>query len=222
MGFNQPLGKENNLNITLLYTYNSPDIKTYTTFYPVFAVGDSIFTDVNVSKRDNIAAEKRWGTNIAASFVFFSKLSIRGNIQLYDRTTKNIYANPSVVNGFEYRGNLNLNYQFAHGLVAEAFGNYSSGLRWQGRRAAFSSYTFAVRKQVLKNKASIGFTAVNTFGKYLKQQSTQIGNGYTGSSLLKIPYRSMGISFLYKFGKLKISKPKEEENYLTKPPVTDN
>jgi hypothetical protein len=114
---------------------------------------------------------------------------------------------------------MNVNYQFNKGLVAEAFGNYNSGLRWQGRRAAFSSYTIAVRKQLFKNKGSIGFTAVNAFGKYLNQRSTQIGSGFTGSSLLKIPYRSFGISFMYKFGKIKISKPKEEENYLTKPPV---
>ncbi|MGG9961817.1 outer membrane beta-barrel protein [Ferruginibacter sp. SUN106] len=219
LGYNQSFGKDNNLNIVLVYTYNSPDIKSYTTFYPAYKVGDSVYTDVNVTMRGNIAAEKRRGVNIAGSFNAIPKLNIRIDMQLYDRTTKNIYSVPIVVSGFEYRGNLNVNYQFNKGLVAEAFGNYNSGLRWQGRRAAFSSYTIALRKQVLKSKGSIGFTAVNAFGKYLSQKSTQIGTGFTGSSVLKIPYRSFGISFMYKFGKMKISKPKEEENYLTKPPV---
>jgi outer membrane receptor protein involved in Fe transport len=219
LGFNQSFGKDNNLNIVLVYTFNKPDIKTYTTFYPTYKVGDSLYDNVNVSMRGNIAAENRWGVNIAGSINAVSKLNIRVNVQLYDRTTKNIYAIPQLVSGFEYRGNMNVNYQINKGLVAEAFGNYNSGLRWQGTRAAFSSYTIALRKQLLKNKGSVGFTAVNAFGKYLTQKSTQIGSGFTGSSLLQIPYRSFGISFMYKFGKIKISKLKEEENYLTKPPV---
>jgi len=219
LGYNRSFGKDNNLNIVLVYTYNSPDIKTYTTFYPTYKVGDSVYTDVNVSMRSNIAAEKRMGVNIAGSINAIAKLNIRINIQMYDRTTKNIYSFPNVISGFEYRGNMNVNYQFDKGLVAEAFGNYNSGLRWQGTRAAFSSYTIALRQQLFKSKGSIGLTAVNAFGKYLSQKSTQIGTGFTGSTLLKIPYRSFGISFMYKFGKIKISKPKEEENYLTKPPV---
>jgi hypothetical protein len=219
LGYNKTFGKDNNLNIVLVYTYNSPDIKSYTTFYPSFKVGDSVYTDVNLTRRSNIAAEHRWGLNISGSVNAISKLNLRVNVQLYDRTTKNIYSNPVVISGFEYRCNLNVNYQFNQGLIAEAFGNYNSGLRWQGRRAAFSSYTIALRKQLFKGKGSFGFTAVNAFGKYLTQRSTQEGSGFTGNTVLQIPYRSFGINFMYKFGKIKLSKPKEEENYLTKPPI---
>ena len=42
-----------------------------------------------------------------------------------------------------------------------------------------------------------------------------------GASVLEIPYRSFGINFLYKFGGFKI-KPKEDENFLGKPPVEGN
>jgi hypothetical protein len=169
--------------------------------------------------RGNIASETRWGLNISGSANAFSKLTVRANIQLYDRQTNNIYSTPAVIKGFEYRGNVNANYQFNHGLIAEAFGNYNSGIHWQGRRAAFASYTIALRQQLFKGKGTLGFTAVNAFGKYLSQRSTQIGTGFTGATRLQIPYRSFGISFMYKFGKISISKPKEEENYLTKPPV---
>ena len=219
LGYNKTFGKDNNLNIVLVYTYNSPDIKSYTTFYPSFKVGDSVYTDVNVTMRSNIAAEQRWGLNISGSINAVPKLNLRVNVQLYDRTTKNIYSNPVVISGFEYRCNMNVNYQFSHGLIAEAFGNYNSGLHWQGRRAAFSSYTIALRKQLFKGKGSCGFTAVNAFGKYLTQRSVQEGSGFTGNTVLQIPYRSFGINFMYKFGKIKLSKPKEEENYLTKPPI---
>jgi hypothetical protein len=36
---------------------------------------------------------------------------------------------------------------------------------------------------------------------------------------LEIPYRSFGINFMYKFGRIRIAKPKEEENLLGRPPV---
>jgi ferric enterobactin receptor len=222
LGYNQTFGKDNTLNIVLVYTYNSPDIKSFTTFYPSYKAGDSVYTDVNVTMRSNIAAETRWGINISSSITAISKLNIRANVQLYERTTKNLYSIPPVISGFEYRANLTINYQFEHGLIAEAFGNYNSGLRWQGRRAAFYSYTVAVRQQLFKGKGSFGFTAVNALGKYLVQKSSQSGSGFTGSSVLRIPYRSFGVSFMYKFGKIKISKPKEEENLLTKPPPGEN
>jgi hypothetical protein len=222
LGYNQPFGKDNSLNIVLVYTYNSPDIKSYTTFYPTYKVGDSVYTDVNLTMRSNIASENRWGVNLSTAISVLPGLNVRANIQLYDRTTKNIYSIPSSISGFEYRGNVNINYQFSRGLVAEAFGNYNSGIHWQGRRASFSSYTVALRQQLFKGKGSLGFTAVNAFGKYLSQKSTQLGVGFSGTTLLQIPYRSFGISFMYKFGKIKISKPKEEENLLTKPPPGDN
>ena len=219
LGYNWPIGKDNSLDIVLLYTYNSPDIKSYTTFYPGYKIGDSVYANVNVTTRSNIASETRWGANIAGSFNPFSTLTVRTNVQLYERHTKNIYSIPPVMGGFEYRLNANVGYRFSHGLVAEAFGNYNSGLRWQGRRAPFSSYTMAVRKQLFKGKGSLGLTTVNAFSKYLNQKSILLSSGITATTWQHIPYRSFGINFIYKFGKLTISKPKEEENYLIKPPV---
>jgi outer membrane receptor protein involved in Fe transport len=218
LGYNWPFGKDNSLDVVLLYTHNSPDIKAYTSFYPEYKVGDSVYTNVNVTTRANIASEDRYGANISGSFNPFSTLTIRTNIQLYERRTKNIYAIPQNAGGFEYRLNANIGYRFPHGLMAEAFGNYNSGLHWQGLRAAFGSYTVAVRKQLFKGKGSLGLTAVNVMEKYLTQKSTQIGSGFTATTWQHIPYRSIGINFIYKFGKITISKPKEEDNYLTKPP----
>jgi ferric enterobactin receptor len=218
LGYNYNFGRENNLNIILLYNYNSPDIKSYTMFYPTYQVGDSIYENVNLTRRSNIASEHRFGLNLSGSFNAASKFTIRPGIQLYRRTTNNIYASPVKVTGFEYRATLNANYQFNHGLVAEAFGNYRSGIKWQGRQAAFSTYSIAIKQQLFKGKGSFGFVTVNAFSKYFTQKSTQQGTGFTAATTLHIPYRSFGITFMYKFGKIKI-KQKEDDNYLTKPPV---
>jgi len=219
VGYNANIGKDNSLNIVLVYTHNSPDIKSYTTFYPAFQVGDSTYSNVNVTRRDNIASEDRWGINLGGSFSPFPKFTIRPTIQLYDRRTVNIYSIPSKISGFEYRWNINANYQFPSGLIVEGFGNYRSGIHWQGRQANFLTYTLALRQQLFGGKASLGLVAVNAFGNYLIQHSTVEGVGFVTDNRLEIPYRSFGINVLYKFGRVKISKPKEDENFLAKPPV---
>jgi len=219
LGYNYNFARGNTLNVVLVYTHNNPDIKSYTTFYPVFEVGDSTYANVNVTRRDNIASEDRWGVVLGGSFVPFDRCTVRPSIQLYERSTYNIYSIPPRISGFEYRWNVNANYAFQHGLIAEAFGNYRSGIRWQGRQAGFLTYTIALRQQLWGGKGSLGLVAVNAFGNYLVQRSTIEGVGFVTDNRLEIPYRSFGINFMYKFGRIKISKPKEEENLLGRPPV---
>ena len=221
LGYNYSFSRDNNLNMLLLYTHNNPDIKSYTTFYPTFQVGDSTYTNVNVTRRDNIASEDRWGLVLGGSFVPFPRFTLRPGVQLYERITTSIYSIPQRISGFEYRWSINANYQFPHALVLEGFGNYRSGIRFQGRTADFLTYTFALRQQLWGGKGSIGLIAVNVFANDLRQHSVVEGVGFHTDNLLEIPYRSFGINFLYKFGGFRI-KAKEDENFLAKPPVESN
>ncbi|HXO77366.1 MAG TPA: outer membrane beta-barrel family protein, partial [Puia sp.] len=218
LGYTFNFNRDNSLNTMLLYTHNNPDIKSYTAFYPTFQVGDSTYTNVNVTTRANIASEDRWGLVLGGSFVPFPKFTVRPTVQLYERITHNIYSIPQRISGFEYRWNINANYQFAKGLTVEGFGSYRSGIKWQGRTPDFLTYTFALRQQLWGGKGSVGFVAVNAFANYLSQHSIVEGVGFHTDNQLEVPYRSFGINFLYKFGGFKI-KAKEDENFLGKPPV---
>ncbi|MDP4149643.1 MAG: TonB-dependent receptor [Bacteroidota bacterium] len=218
LSYNLDLPNDNSLNIMLLYTHNSPDIKSYTTFYPQYVVGDSTYSNVNVVQRGNIAGEQRYGLNLSGSFVIGKLLTLRPTIQLYDRQVNNVYAIPQRSGGFESRGNMNVNYQVSKTLVAEVFGNYRSGIKWQGRQAGFYSYSLALRQQILNGNGSIGLVAVNAFGEYLTQRTTQEAVGLNAATVLRIPYRSFGLNLMYKFGKRKI-KAREAENLLAAPPV---
>lgn len=219
LAYHPSFGKQNSLNFVLFYTRSSPVIKLYTRFYPVYKVGDSLYTNVNVTTRDDIAAETRIGANLSGSFLIVPNLTLHTNMQAFTRQIKNSYAVPVISNGFEYRVNGNLTYQISKEWVSEAFGNYNSGVHWQGRQPSFSSYTVALRKTLFNGKGSLGFTAVNTFSKYLTQTTRQEGPGFTALIVRQIPYRSFGLSFVYKFGNVKFVKPNAEEDYLTKPPV---
>jgi len=73
-------------------------------------------------------------------------------------------------------------------------------------------YNFAVRKQIMNKKASIGLTATNPFNQYVNVNSTTYGPNFNQNSLREIPLRSFGISLMYKFGKLEFKKDKEQQD----------
>lgn len=56
------------------------------------------------------------------------------------------------------------------------------------------------------------FTTTNPFNKYVDLKTSLTGQNFSLISDRKIPYRSFGISFFYKFGKLEFKKVKEEDN----------
>lgn len=219
LGYNKSFDNGTSLNLLAFYQRNSPDIKPYITYYPSYKIGDSLFTDVTLTTRANISAEVKAGMSIAAMVPAGKKVSLRTNIQLYNRHLRNIYATPSVINAFGLRVNVNATWQINSKSVAEFFGNYNLGLRWQGKQASLFSYTVAFRKQLLNNKASIGVVAVIPFSRYIHQESLQLTQDFSSNIYRDIPYRSFGISFMYKFGKLKFSKPKDSDNYLYTPPA---
>ncbi len=222
LGYSKTFESGSSINVLLYEEAIVPDIKPYATYYPSLKIGDSIYTDVSLTSRANINREIKTGINISTSIIAGKKWNFRSNTLFFNRNTKNNNATPIIANAFCYRLNLNLSYQFNKTLIGEVFGNYNSGTQWQGRQPSVFSYTFAFRKQFLNDKASLGFIAVTPFSKYIDQSSKIILTDVVNDSYRKIPYRSFGVSFTYKFGKLKFAKQKEEENILYTAPPVDN
>ena len=218
LGYNKSFDNGSNINILFFYQRNSPDIKSFLTYYPTYKIGDSVYTDVTITSRANISSEVRAGTNISLSLVLNKKLTIRPNVQLFNRTMNNPYDTPNITSSFGFRANINAAYVFNNQWTAEAFGNYNLGMKWQGQQPNMYSYTLAARKQILHTKGSIGIVIVNAFNQYIHQATLSVAKDVIANSYRDIPYRSFGISFTYKFGKLKFTKPKETENYLLAPP----
>ena len=128
-----------------------------------------------------------------------------------DRITDN--PGSPQVSGFAYRINLNTSYEFAKGLAAEVFVNYRSSQKGiQGTNPAFLFYNFAIRKELLHKKLSIGLTAANPFNQYVDVRSTTFGSNFNQSNLREIPLRSFGINLMYKFGKLQFKKDREKDD----------
>ncbi|RYY28862.1 MAG: TonB-dependent receptor [Sphingobacteriaceae bacterium] len=210
LGYNKSFTKGANIYAGLFYRHNTNDIQAYTTQFDSLNIGGTKYTDVFLTRRDNIGTETTTGINLYGSVPVTEVFNLRSNMFFGDRVSTNP-GNPTV-RGFTYRINLNASYNFKHNLVAEVFGNYNASQRTiQGTRPSFAFYNFALRKQFLDKKASIGLTAANPFNKYVNQHSVLMGDTFYQTSLRQVQLRSFGISLSYKFGKLEFKKDKEKE-----------
>ncbi len=221
LGYNKSFDKGANIYIAAFYRYNTNDLQSFTTFYQTLKIGDTTYSNVSLNQRYNIGREVTEGVNIYGSLPVTDKLSLRSNMFFADRITDN--PGSPQVSGFAYRINLNGSYQFGNNLAAEFFVNYRSSQKGiQGTSPAFSFYNFAIRKQILNKKASIGLTAANPFGQYVNQHSTTFGPNFNQDNLRQVPFRSFGISLSYKFGKLEFKKEKKEPEDENGPVPDDN
>jgi hypothetical protein len=178
---------------------------------------------VSVSNIQNIGTEYNTGVNISGSWTIKDKLSLRGNFLFMHRHSIGLPAGANGADGDRFRTNLNASYQWPHNLVTEVFGNYNSAMsNIQGRTPQSVTYTMAFRRQFWHKNASIGVTATNLFNRYTRQVITVNGPDYSSYTVRMLPYRSAGVSFTYKFGKLEFKKTKEYDNYLNNAPAVEN
>lgn len=211
-GFNKAYKKGGNLNITLFYNHNGHDVKPYSIFYPTFTVGDSTYQNVTLTTRLNVGQELTEGINISGSIPFGSKFTIRPNFFIANQTIINNYSGGPNVSGLRVRGNVNGSYEFNSDFSMELFGFYHSAENnVQGRRPGFFFYSLALRKQLFKKKGSIGLSASNPFNQYIKQTSNLTTVNSSSNSYRNIPFRSFGIVFSYRFGKLDFKKDGQQQ-----------
>jgi ferric enterobactin receptor len=220
LSFSKDMGAKGSFVITAFYRVNNHDIQNYIIYYPSLMIGDSTYTNVAVSTKENIGTEKNIGLSFFGDIDLTNKLNIRTNAFAFYRHTINVFDPGYSSNSFNYRLNLNVSYQFAKGFTGEFFGNFNSARHEaQGRYPSFTTYNIALRKQILKKKGSIALTTVNPFNEYVNRKTSLFGTGFTINDVQKIPYRSIGINFTWKFGSLEFKKSKEDEPVNLNPPV---
>ena len=211
--YNNKLGKLGSFMITLFYRQSNGDIQSFSVYYPSIKVGDTTYNNVAVATRENIGVEKNAGTNLFFDLNLNEKFNVRSNIIFFYRYTINQvdpgYNSSTTI----YRTNLNATYQFTNNFAAEFFGSFNSRHHEvQGYFPSFTTYSFALRKQLWNKRGSIALVANNFLSNYIDQRTDLHGPGFVTSSLRKVPYRSIGINFTFKFGKLEFKKEKEVQD----------
>ncbi len=219
LGYNKSFKKGGNINVVGYFRWNVDDIQNFVTYYPFYKIGDSTYADVSVSTRENISADQRLGGNLYGSIPIASVINIRGNISMTNHTIRNGGTNPTSINSFEYRITLNASWQIIKSLALEVFGNFNSARTTaQGKNPSWSSYSIAIRQKLFKDKGSIAVTASNPFNEFVYQKSNLTGENFITTSTRRIAFRSFGINFTYKFGKMKFRNEREQDNNLMEGP----
>ena len=211
LGWTEQLDGGSSFMISAFYRLNQNDIQPYVVYYPTLPVGDTVYKNVAVSTNQNIGTEKNLGMNLFSDLHLNNKFNLRTNIFLFYRQGINALDSNMKVESFNYRINMNLSYNFSTVFAGEFFANFNSPRNEiQGKYPSFSTYTIAFRKQIWKKKGSIALTGTNLFSEYLTQSTVLYGSNFTVNSTRKIPFRSIGINFTWKFGRLDFLKPKSE------------
>lgn len=213
LGFSTDIGSGGIFMANIFYRENNGDIQPFIVYYPSYQVGDTVYNNVALSMPENVGRQQSYGLNLFTSAKFFSKLDLRSNVFLYQRHTTNNLEKGFDYSSFNYHLNLNADYQFSNTVVAEFFGNFRSARHEaQGTYPSWTSYSFAIRKQIWNKKGSIALTASNFFRKNLIQRTQLNGTNFVINSVRTIPFRSIGINFTWKFGKLEFKKDKDSFN----------
>lgn len=213
LSYNQQFQGKGSVMAGIFYRVSTQDIQSFVRYYPSFEVGDTLYHNVSVSKRENIGTEKNLGLNLYADMRFTSKFVVRTNGAFFFRHTINALNKGYNLNSTNYRLNANASYEFTPTLSAECFGNFNSPRNdAQGRYPSFTNYSLGIRKQFLQKKASIAFTATNPFSNYVKQETVLFGPNFNSYSIRRVPFRSFGLNFNWRFGKLEFKKEREESS----------
>jgi len=122
LSFSQTYNNGTTLNTTIFYRGNKDDIQPYTTYYPTYKIGDSTYTNVSLTTRENIGREDNYGINFFASVPLSKKLTSAAIISFFDRYIITGLASGGNTHGYLYRINLNTSYQLSNTLILELMG----------------------------------------------------------------------------------------------------
>ena len=164
----------------------------------------------------NIGSNNSWGTSFYGSVNPVKILTIRGyiNAYTYKPDPTGIYNLSNTSNGtyIQYTAFLSGSVTLNSGFIAEAYLVESSPKRTiQGENPGFSMYALGVRKQIMNKKASIGINTVEPFSKYKYFNQNISSPGFVQTSSTQFPFRSVGLTFSYSFGKVTFSNPLEKK-----------
>ena len=199
---------------------------SYNTFIKGFGIFSSIYykntqdiiqqlLDINdngvgFNTYENVGINNSFGLNIFTT-KNVNAFTVRGGFNLGTFNYSSKLAEVKVTNpkGYEYNVNFGGTVNLPKDFKIDFFGFLRSPrFTIQGKQPNFSIYGLGIKKEFPKIKASLGIRLIEPFNEYKFFESSQSGNGFSLESSFGIPFRSIGVSFDYRFGNLKFKERK--------------
>lgn len=186
-----------------LYYRNTQDI-----IQNLLSIDDS---GIGFNKFENAGINNSFGMNLFTS-KNVNQFTFRGGFNLatfnYSTAGENAFAitNPS---GFEYNVNFGGSLNLPKDFKMDFFGFIRSPrFTIQGKQPNFSIYGLGIKKEFPKIKASLGLRLIEPFNEYKYFNSSQSGDNFSLETTFQLPFRSIGLTFDYRFGNLKFKARK--------------
>ncbi len=182
------------LNTSLYYKHTNDIISQLT----------NVQNDITVNTYQNVGVKNAYGMNIFASKNFKNKFDIRASFNVSRFLIESQLPDLDLTNeGWEYNGFGMAGYTFNKGFKAEVFTFFRSPNRTlQGNVPSFSMLMIGAKKEIFNRKGSIGIRIVEPFFENKSFKSDLRGENFYQETDFTIPFRSFGINFSYRFGKM--------------------
>ncbi|HHH50625.1 MAG TPA: TonB-dependent receptor, partial [Saprospiraceae bacterium] len=159
---------------------------------------------ISTSSFQNIGINHSVGLNVFASTTIKKVWTVRGNFNIYTYNAKsNLPEYQLENNGIQYNFFTSSSFAFKKGWKAELFGMYHAPHRTlQGIRTSFWMTSLGIQKEIWKKRGSLGIRIVDPFNRTKSFKTDLADDNFTQYSIFEIPFRSFGLNFSYRFGKL--------------------
>jgi ferric enterobactin receptor len=164
---------------------------------------------ISINTFDNVGTNNSVGLNLFTS-KSINKLTVRGGGNFYTYNASGIVNNQYLeAKDFLFNLFFNGDYKISGSIKADFFGFFRSNRRTlQGVNPSFSIYGIGFRKE-FKN-SSIGIRFIEPFHANKSFNSEIEGEDFIQTTGFTLPFRSIGINFRYKFGKVDFKERKSK------------
>ncbi|MBK7409098.1 MAG: TonB-dependent receptor family protein [Saprospirales bacterium] len=162
------------------------------------------------------------GKNQSVGLDFFTSVTIKKNLTLRGGFNLSTYNAQGVVNGqtlanqaILFNGNLAGNLTIKEVWKFEMFGFYRAPRQsLQGITPNFSLMSMGLNRDIFKKRGTVGIRVVEPFFRNKDFKSELSGANFTQTSNFSIPFRSYGINFSLRFGKLDFRAPQRSRRSI--------
>jgi len=175
---------------------------------------ESIFNpEQKLTSYYNVGTSKSYGFNTFASYNPLPKWTLMGNFSLNSYEVKDPSTNLSTGVYANYSAFMRSAFSFTGGWNTEIFGVYNGPRKsFQGSTGAMAFYGGALKKDILKKKATIGVNVFNVFARDLHIETRNENPSFLQLTNIYYPIRSFGLNFSYNFGKMNFNaQPKKKK-----------
>jgi outer membrane receptor protein involved in Fe transport len=176
---------------------------------------------ISLQSYNNIGANNSFGFNFFGSINPVKMLTFRTNLNInsYNIDVNNSSINPNLAQSdkvyFLYNAFVSASVNLPKGFVIESFVILNSPRRtFQGENAGFNMWITGFKKEIFDKKGSLGLTIIDPFNERKNFSSQLKGANFTQSTNFSIPFRSVGVNFSWRFGKLKAGAPNKKRGVI--------